>query len=110
MPIATRNRTKKAMKYRRSLEYLMLGICVCGISAGIVKLIGVMSSQVAEPPTFETRYEYGPAFPAQMIEHTFELTNPFDETLKITKIHRGCGCITARFGTETVGAEGNHDA
>ncbi len=88
---------------KKTLECIVVGVCLGALILGAAMLTRSASSGATESPMlFKTEHDCGPVFPKQKITHTFQMVNPFDEALQVERLKRSCGCATAELGTAEI--------
>lgn len=84
-------------------------LSVVGGTIGITSIVLFLNQASTEPNPVESlvHYDFGPVHLKQMLRHTFNLANPFDETLQVTNVRRSCGCGAAKLGTSEIQPHGS---
>lgn len=73
------------------------------ISAALFSFAGpIHATEWAKKMFTEFRHEFGTVARAAKVEHTFEMTNPFKETIHIASVRASCGCSTPSIVKDTL--------
>lgn len=78
-------------KFRADILLFALGVLLFGAAAAIEITVDDLDLQKIR--LSPQSYDFGSRRKGEKVEHTFVLTNPYDQPLRIRSVQRSCGCL-----------------